>query len=79
MIWCGAGAGPNPVNVPKCPVMHLQRDGHMQIELFKTTAHFDTKARHPDWLGSDSPGRAATRPATARLTRPNSSSPDKNQ
>ena len=23
-------------------------------ELFKTTAHFDTTARHPDWLGSDS-------------------------
>jgi uncharacterized protein len=24
-------------------------------ELFKTTAHFDTTARHPDWLGSDTP------------------------
>jgi len=27
--------GPNfqqiPVNAPKCPVMHMQRDGHMQI------------------------------------------------
>jgi aryl-alcohol dehydrogenase-like predicted oxidoreductase len=23
-------------------------------ELFKTTSHFDTTARHPDWLGSDS-------------------------
>lgn len=23
------------------------------FELFKTTAHFDTTARHPDWLGSD--------------------------
>lgn len=22
---------------------------------FKTTAHFDTTARHPDWLGSNSP------------------------
>ncbi len=28
-------------------------NGH--FELFKTTSHFDTTARHPDWLGSDSP------------------------
>jgi hypothetical protein len=26
-----------------------------KCELFKTTSHFDTTARHPDWLGSDSP------------------------
>lgn len=26
-----------------------------RYELFKTTAHFDTTARHADWLGSDSP------------------------
>ena len=26
-----------------------------RYELFKTTSHFDTTARHPDWLGSDSP------------------------
>ena len=25
-----------------------------KYELFKTTAHFDTTARHPDWLGADS-------------------------
>jgi uncharacterized protein len=25
-----------------------------KFELFKTTSHFDTTARHPDWLGSDS-------------------------
>jgi|SRR5579872_1242668 len=25
-----------------------------QFELFKTTSHFDTTARHADWLGSDS-------------------------
>jgi uncharacterized protein len=24
-----------------------------KYELFKTTAHFDTTARHPDWLGAD--------------------------
>jgi uncharacterized protein len=29
------------------------RDG--RFELFKTTAHFDTTARHPDWLGADTP------------------------
>ncbi len=26
-----------------------------RFELFKTTAHFDTTARHPDWLGADAP------------------------
>ncbi|HZQ53986.1 MAG TPA: hypothetical protein VFB14_17420 [Bryobacteraceae bacterium] len=26
-----------------------------KYELFKTTWHFDTTARHPDWLGSDAP------------------------
>jgi hypothetical protein len=26
-----------------------------KYELFKMTSHFDTIARHPDWLGSDSP------------------------
>jgi uncharacterized protein len=26
-----------------------------EYELFKTTSHFDTTARHADWLGSDSP------------------------
>jgi predicted aldo/keto reductase-like oxidoreductase len=25
-----------------------------EFELFKTTSHFDTTARHPDWLGTDS-------------------------
>jgi hypothetical protein len=24
-----------------------------KYELFKTTSHFDTTARHPDWLGPD--------------------------
>ena len=28
-----------------------------KYELFKTTSHFDTTARHPDWLGSDTPRR----------------------
>jgi hypothetical protein len=26
-----------------------------KYELFKTTSHFDTTARHADWLGADSP------------------------
>ncbi len=26
---------------------------HGRYELFKTTAHFDTTAKHPDWLGPD--------------------------
>lgn len=26
-----------------------------EFELFKTTAHFDSTARHPDWLGADTP------------------------
>ncbi|HSZ76641.1 MAG TPA: aldo/keto reductase [Chthoniobacterales bacterium] len=26
-----------------------------RYELFKTTAHFDSTAKHPDWLGGDSP------------------------
>jgi hypothetical protein len=29
------------------------KDG--RFELFKTTAHFDTTAKHADWLGDDSP------------------------
>jgi aryl-alcohol dehydrogenase-like predicted oxidoreductase len=27
-----------------------------QYELYKTSAHFDTTARHPDWLGGETPG-----------------------
>ncbi len=26
-----------------------------KYELFKTTSHFDTTARHPDWMGADTP------------------------
>lgn len=26
-----------------------------EYELFKTSSHFDMTARHPDWLGDDSP------------------------
>jgi hypothetical protein len=24
-----------------------------EYELFKTTSHFDSTAKHPDWLGED--------------------------
>lgn len=27
-----------------------------RYELFKTSSHFDSTAKHPDWLGGDSPG-----------------------
>jgi aryl-alcohol dehydrogenase-like predicted oxidoreductase len=33
-----------------------------KYELFKTTSHFDTTARHPDWLGSDSQAVQALAP-----------------
>jgi hypothetical protein len=27
-----------------------------RYELFKTSSHFDSTAKHPDWLGGDTPG-----------------------
>jgi catalase len=46
--------GPNfqqiPVNAPKCPVMHMQRDGHMQMSLQKGRANYS-----PNSLQDDSP------------------------
>jgi hypothetical protein len=27
-----------------------------KYELFKTTSHFDSTAKHPDWLGGDTQG-----------------------
>lgn len=36
-----------------------------QYELFKTTSHFDTTAKHPDWLGGDSPAVQALAPQSA--------------
>jgi uncharacterized protein len=38
-------------------------NGH--YELFKTTSHFDTTAKHPDWLGGDSPATQALAPQGA--------------
>jgi len=32
---------------------NLAKAGH--YELFKTTSHFDSTAKHPDWLGGDTP------------------------
>lgn len=26
-----------------------------KYELFKTSSHFDSTAKHPDWLGGDTP------------------------
>jgi catalase len=46
--------GPNfqqiPINAPKCPVMHNQRDGHMQMSLQKGRVHYS-----PSSLEHDSP------------------------
>ena len=46
--------GPNfqqiPVNAPKCPVMHFQRDGHMQMSLQKGRANYQ-----PNSIQDDSP------------------------
>lgn len=36
-----------------------------EYELFKTTSHFDTTAKHPDWLGGDSPEVQALAPQAA--------------
>ena len=36
-----------------------------EYELFKTSSHFDTTAKHPDWLGGDSPGVQALAPQAA--------------
>ena len=36
-----------------------------KFELFKTTAHFDTTAKHPDWLGGDTPAVQTLAPQTA--------------
>ena len=52
--------GPNfqqiPVNAPKCPVMHFQRDGHMQMSLQKGRVNYspsslqeDTPRQDPGW------------------------------
>jgi catalase len=43
--------GPNfqqiPVNAPKCPVMHLQRDGHMQMSLQKGRVNYSPSSLEP--------------------------------
>jgi uncharacterized protein len=36
-----------------------------KFELFKTTSHFDTTARHPDWLGGDTPAVQSLAPQSA--------------
>jgi catalase len=44
--------GPNfeqiPVNAPKCPVMHMQRDGHMQMSLQKGRVAYSPSSLQPD-------------------------------
>jgi aryl-alcohol dehydrogenase-like predicted oxidoreductase len=36
-----------------------------KYELFKTSSHFDSTAKHPDWLGGDVPGVQALAPPSA--------------
>jgi hypothetical protein len=36
-----------------------------KFELFKTRSHFDTTARHPDWLGGDTPAVQSLAPQSA--------------
>ena len=44
--------GPNfqqiPINAPKCPVMHLQRDGHMQMTVPKGRVNYSPSSIQPD-------------------------------
>jgi catalase len=44
--------GPNfqqiPINAPKCPVMHLQRDGHMQMTVPKGRVNYSPSSLPPD-------------------------------
>ena len=44
--------GPNfqqiPINAPKCPVMHLQRDGHMQMTVPKGRVNYSPSSLQPD-------------------------------
>ncbi len=50
--------GPNfqqiPVNAPKCPVMHMQRDGHMQMSLQKGRVNYSPSSLEPDTPRQDS-------------------------
>ena len=36
-----------------------------KYELFKTSSHFDSTAKHPDWLGGDVPGVQKLAPPSA--------------
>jgi hypothetical protein len=36
-----------------------------KYELFKTSSHFDSTAKHPDWLGGETPGVQALAPSGA--------------
>jgi hypothetical protein len=36
-----------------------------KYELFKTSSHFDSTAKHPDWLGGDTPGVQQLAPPSA--------------
>jgi len=56
--------GPNfqqiPVNAPKCPVMHMQRDGHMQMTVPRGRVHYS-----PNSLQADTPRQDPSRGLTS--------------
>jgi catalase len=55
--------GPNfqqiPINAPKCPVMHMQRDGHMQMTVPKGRVNYSPSSLQPDTPRQD-PHRGLT-------------------
>jgi catalase len=55
--------GPNfqqiPINAPKCPVMHMQRDGHMQTTVPKGRVNYSPSSLQPDTPRQD-PARGLT-------------------
>jgi aryl-alcohol dehydrogenase-like predicted oxidoreductase len=49
----------------KDPRIHLYMLETAEKHGFKTTSHFDTTAKHPDWLGGDTPEVQALAPQAA--------------
>lgn len=56
--------GPNfqqiPVNAPRCPVMHMQRDGHMQMTVPKGRVNYSPSSLQDDTPRQDPPRGLAT-------------------
>lgn len=65
--------GPNfqqiPINAPKCPVMHMQRDGHMQMTVPKGRVHYSPNSLQADTPRQDPRRGLATFPETVDGTK----------